>query len=81
MCGRHRLQEPKQVSSEQPARGRAKQRRHAVTPPLPPLNPLHYDDEGVMIGHRLVPMRAPMDGVFWCSLCGGHPDDPIHQAG
>ena len=53
----------------------------AIEPPLPPLNPLHYDDEGVMIGHRLVPMRAPMDGVFWCSVCGGHPDDPIHQAG
>ena len=45
------------------------------------MNPLHYDDEGVMTGHRLVPMRAPMDGVFWCSVCGGHPDDPIHQAG
>lgn len=23
----------------------------------------------------------PSEGVFWCSVCGGHPDDPIHQPG
>ena len=75
------MEEPTQASTAQPARGRAKQRRHAVAPPLPPLNSLHYDDERVMVGHQLVPMEAPSDGVFWCSVCGGHPDDPIHQAG
>lgn len=52
-----------------------------VTPPLSPFNPLHYDEDGVMIGHDVVPMEEPSDGVFWCQVCGGHPDDPIHQPG
>lgn len=48
---------------------------------LPPLNPLHYNEEREMIGHQLVPMGHALDGVFWCEVCGGHPDDPIHQPG
>lgn len=32
-------------------------------------------------GHELVPRDNMMDGVHWCKLCGGHPDDPIHQPG
>lgn len=48
---------------------------------LPALNPLHYNEDRVMIGHEVVPMDRPDDGVFWCSVCGGHPDDPIHQSG
>lgn len=48
---------------------------------LPPLNPLHYNEERVMIGHTVVPMKRSMDGVYWCEVCGGHPEDPVHQAG
>lgn len=48
---------------------------------LPPLSPLHYNEEREMIGHQLVPMHQGLDGVFWCEVCGGHPDDPIHQPG
>lgn len=48
---------------------------------LPPLNPLHYNEDREMIGHKVVPMDRQLDGVFWCSVCGGHPDDPIHQPG
>ena len=47
--------------------------------PLEPLNPLHYNDEREMIVHQLVPMDKPSEGVFWCRICGGHPEDPIHQ--
>lgn len=49
--------------------------------PLEPLNQLHYNEDRVMIGHQVVPMDGPAEGVFWCSVCGGHPDDPIHQPG
>lgn len=52
-----------------------------IESPLPPLNPLHYNEERVMIGHQVVPMDQPLDGVFWCDVCGGHPDDPIHTPG
>jgi hypothetical protein len=48
---------------------------------LPPLNPQHYNEDRVMIGHEVVPMDRPAGGVFWCSVCGGHPTDPIHQPG
>lgn len=34
-----------------------------------------------MIGHVEAPMDRPEDGVYWYQQCGGHPDDPIHQAG
>ncbi len=34
-----------------------------------------------MIGHEVVPMDQPSEGVFWCRVCGGHPTDPIHQPG
>ena len=47
---------------------------------LPPLNPLHYNEDREMIGHQVVPMDTPSDGVFWCRVCGGHPTDPVHQA-
>ena len=49
--------------------------------PLPPLNPLQYNEDREMIGHQLVPMDEPSEGVFWCCVCGGHPDDPIHNPG
>ncbi len=49
--------------------------------PLPPLNPLHYNEERVMIGHKVVPMDHLSEGVFWCRVCGGHPEDPIHNPG
>lgn len=45
------------------------------------LNPAHYNADGVMIQHELVPRDEPFEGVFWCKVCGGHPDDPIHQPG
>lgn len=48
---------------------------------LPPLDPRHYNADGEMLGHELVPMDTPLEGVFWCSVCGGHPTDPIHQPG
>lgn len=48
---------------------------------LPSLNRLHYNEDRVMIGHEVVPMDKPAEGVFWCSVCGGHPDDPVHQPG
>lgn len=48
---------------------------------LPPLNPLYYNKNREMIGHKLVPMAKPFEGLFWCRVCGGHPDDPIHQPG
>jgi hypothetical protein len=48
---------------------------------LPPLNPAHYNEDREMIGHEVVPMKIASEGVFWCSVCGGHPDDPIHQPG
>jgi hypothetical protein len=53
-------------------------KRAIVTPSLP-LNPLHYNEDRVMIGHQVVPMERPAEGVFWCSVCGGHPEDPVHQ--
>lgn len=56
-------------------------RKPAHTTPLPPLNPLHYNEDREMIGHEVVPMDQPAEGVFWCNVCGGHPDDPIHQPG
>jgi hypothetical protein len=46
---------------------------------LEPLNPLYYNSEREMIGHDLVPMDLPSDGVYWCRVCGGHPSDPVHQ--
>lgn len=49
--------------------------------PLAQLNSLHYNEDRVMIGHLVVPMERPLEGVFWCHVCGGHPDDPIHQPG
>ena len=52
-------------------------KRALATPP--PLNPLHYNEDRVMIGHQVVPMELPAEGVFWCSVCGGHPEDPVHQ--
>lgn len=45
------------------------------------LNPLHFNEDGEMIWHQVVPMEKPSDGVYWCQVCGGHPDDPIHQPG
>lgn len=48
---------------------------------LPALNPLHYNEDRVMIGHAVVPMQTLIDGVHWCEVCGGHPDDPVHQPG
>lgn len=48
---------------------------------LPSLDPRHYDEDREMIGHEVVPMDQPSEGVFWCRVCGGHPTDPIHQAG
>lgn len=48
---------------------------------LEPLNPLHYNEDRVMIGHELVPTDRQLDGVSVCDICGGHPDDPIHQPG
>lgn len=51
------------------------------TESLPPLNPLHYNNDREMIGHELVPMDRPSEGVLWCRVCGGHPSDPIHQPG
>jgi len=56
-------------------------RKHILVDTLTQLDPLHYDENGVMIGHQLVPMEFPSDQVFWCRICGGHPDDPIHQPG
>jgi hypothetical protein len=53
-------------------------KRAIVTPPQP-LNPLHYNEDRVMIGHQVVPMERPAEGVFWCSVCGGHPEDPVNQ--
>jgi hypothetical protein len=46
---------------------------------LKPLNPLHYNKDRVMIVHELVPDDRPMEGVFWCKVCGGHPSDKIHK--
>lgn len=48
---------------------------------LPSLDPRHYDEDRAMIGHEVVPMDQPSEGVFWCRVCGGHPTDPIHQPG
>lgn len=48
---------------------------------LAPLDPRHYNEDRVMIGHQVVPMDQPSGGVYWCRVCGGHPDDPIHQPG
>lgn len=56
-------------------------KKQLVAPLLQPLNPLHYNEEREMIGHQLVPMSQELDGVMWCEVCGGHPDDPIHQSG
>lgn len=53
---------------------------HEINPiQFPKLNPLHYDEDGVMIAHEVVPMARQMEGVFWCEVCGGHPEDPVHQ--
>jgi len=54
-------------------------KKRAAAFPLEPLNPLHFNEDRVMIGHAVVPMDQPSEGVFWCRVCGGHPDDPIHQ--
>jgi hypothetical protein len=48
---------------------------------LEQLNTLHYNADRVMIGHAVVPMETPSEGVFWCQVCGGHPEDPVHQPG
>ena len=48
---------------------------------LTPLNPLHFNESREMIGHQMIPMDQPSDDVFWCRVCGGHPDDPIHKLG
>ena len=48
---------------------------------FPALSPLHYDEDGVIIGHELVPMDHPSEGVFWCRVCRGHPSDPGQQPG
>jgi hypothetical protein len=48
---------------------------------FPPLDPRYYDAEAVMIGHDLAPMESPIEGIYWCKVCGGHPSDPIHKAG
>lgn len=48
---------------------------------LPPLDPRYYNEDREMIGHDVVPMDRPSEGVFWCQICGGHPTDPIHQPG
>lgn len=56
-------------------------KKPVVERPLAPLNPLHYNDQREMIAHQLIPKDRPMDGVFWCEVCGGHPDDPIHKPG
>lgn len=48
---------------------------------LPALNPLHYNEDREMIGHDVVPKTEPLEGIYWCSVCDGHPDDPIHQPG
>lgn len=56
-------------------------RARANASALPPLDPRHYNAEGEMIGHQLVPMDKALEGVHWCSVCGGHPSDPIHQPG
>ena len=55
-------------------------KKRSIETPLSPLNPLHYNGDRVMIGHQVVPMEQPAEGVFWCSVCGGHPDDPVHQS-
>lgn len=56
-------------------------KKRGMAIPLAPLNPLHYNEDRVMIGHEVVPMEPPLENVYWCSVCGGHPDDPIHQPG
>lgn len=48
---------------------------------LPPLDPRYYNEEGEMLGHQPVPMNNTLEDVRWCSVCGGHPNDPIHQPG
>jgi hypothetical protein len=63
------------------SRGSAAMRNIDLVTPLEPLNPLHYDEDRVMIGHPVDPMEQSSDGVFWCRVCGGHPEDPIHQSG
>lgn len=60
---------------------RVASKKLVVERPLPPLNPLHYNEEREMIGHQVIPMDQPSEGVFWCRVCGGHPDDPIHKPG
>lgn len=32
-------------------------------------------------GHELKPMPLSTEGISWCAICGGHPDDPVHQPG
>ena len=56
-------------------------KKQVFDPPLASLIPLHYNEEREMIGHQLIPMDQPLEGVFWCGACGGHPDDPIHKPG
>lgn len=56
-------------------------KKRTIIDSFPALDPLYYNDEGVMIGHKLVPMDRPSEGVLWCRVCGGHPTDPIHQTG
>ncbi|WP_166742048.1 hypothetical protein [Burkholderia cepacia] len=45
------------------------------------LDPRHYNEDREMIGHEVVPMDQSSEGVFWCRVCGGHPNDPVHQPG
>ena len=56
-------------------------KRRGILESLPMLDPMHYNEDREMIGHQVVPMAQPSEGVFWCRVCGGHPDDPIHQPG
>lgn len=55
-------------------------KKRASSAPLEPLNPLYYNEDRVMIGHLVAPMDQQSDGVYWCRVCGGRADDPIHQS-
>lgn len=68
----------KDIAAQQ--RKQCRKERSNVSP-LPPLDPRHYNADGEMLGHELVHMGKPIDGAQWCSVCGGHPTDPIHQPG
>jgi hypothetical protein len=59
----------------------ASKRKILVFEPFEPLDPLYYNADGEMIGHEVAPLDRMQEGVFWCRICGGHPEDPIHQPG